>query len=129
MPKQEEVKYTKTHEWIFVQGQEATVGLSDHAQHEMGDIVFVELPKPAQNVEKEKTCAVVESVKSAFDIYAPVSGQISALNDEVAKNPALINQSPMDQAWLFRIKFSNADQVKDLMDWTAYQDFVKQATH
>ena len=129
MPKQEEVKYTKTHEWISVQGQEATVGLSDHAQHEMGDIVFVELPKPAQAVEKENPCAVVESVKSAFDIYAPVSGQISALNEEAAKEPALINQSPMDKAWLFKITLSNPDQVKDLMDWNAYQDFVKQATH
>ena len=129
MPKQEEVKYTKTHEWIFVQGKEATVGLSDHAQHEMGDIVFVELPKAAQAVEKEKPCAVVESVKSAFDIYAPVSGAIAALNDEVAKDPALINQSPMDKAWLFKITLSNPDQVKDLMDWSAYQDFVKQATH
>jgi len=129
MPKQEEVKYTKTHEWIYVEGSEATVGLSDHAQHEMGDIVFVELPKPAQNVEKEKPCAVVESVKSAFDIYAPVSGQVSALNDAVTTDPALINQSPMDKAWLFKIKLSNADQVKDLMDWTAYQEFVKQAAH
>ena len=129
MPKQEEVKYTKTHEWIYVEGNEATVGLSDHAQHEMGDIVFVELPKPAQNVEKEKPCAVVESVKSAFDIYAPVSGQVSGLNDAVTTDPALINQSPMDKAWLFKIKLSNADQVKDLMDWTAYQEFVTQATH
>ena len=129
MPKQEEAKYTKTHEWILVQGQEATVGLSDHAQHEMGDIVFVELPKSAQKVEKEKPCAVVESVKSAFDIYAPVSGQISALNDEVTKDPALINQSPMDKAWLFKIQLSDADQVKDLMDWTAYQEFIKQAAH
>ncbi len=129
MPKQEEVKYTKTHEWIFVQGQEATVGLSDHAQHEMGDIVFVELPKAAQAVEKEKPCAVVESVKSAFDIYAPVSGAITGLNDEAAKDPALINQSPLDKAWLFKIKLSNPDQVKDLMDWSAYQDFVKQAAH
>jgi glycine cleavage system H protein len=129
MPKPEEVKYTKTHEWVFVQGQEATVGLSDHAQHEMGDIVFVELPKPAQNVEKEKPCAVVESVKSAFDIYAPVSGQITALNAEASKEPALINQSPMEKAWLFKIKMSDAGQVKDLMDWTAYQEFVKQSVH
>ncbi len=129
MPKQEEVKYTKTHEWIYIQGNEATVGLSDHAQHEMGDIVFVELPKPAQNVEKEKPCAVVESVKSAFDIYAPVSGQVSALNDAVTTDPALINQSPMDSAWLYKITLSNPDQVKDLMDWNAYQEFVKQAAH
>jgi glycine cleavage system H protein len=129
MPKQEEVKYTKTHEWVFVQGLEATVGLSDHAQHEMGDIVFVELPKPAQNVEKEKPCAVVESVKSAFDIYAPVSGQISGLNEAAAGEPALINQSPLDKAWLFKIKISDPSQVKDLLDWAAYQEFVKQASH
>ncbi len=129
MPKREEVKYTKTHEWIFVQGQEATVGLSDHAQHEMGDIVFVELPKADQAVEKEKPCAVVESVKSAFDIYAPLSGRIAALNDEVAGDPALINQSPMDKAWLFKITLSAPAQAQDLMDWDAYQDFVKQAAH
>ncbi|MBI4803252.1 MAG: glycine cleavage system protein GcvH [Elusimicrobia bacterium] len=126
MPKQEELKYTKTHEWLHVQGSEATVGLSDHAQHEMGDIVFVELPKAAQAVEKEKPCAVVESVKSAFDLYAPVSGRISALNEDVAKEPILINQSPLDKAWLFKIKLSDPDQVKDLMDWTAYQEFIKQ---
>lgn len=129
MPKQEEVKYTKTHEWIFVQGQEAVVGLSDHAQHEMGDIVFVELPKPDQILEKEKPCAVVESVKSAFDIYAPVSGRISALNGDVAKDPALLNQSPMDKAWLFKMQLSDSGQLKDLMDWNAYQEFVKQAAH
>lgn len=127
MPNQEELKYTKTHEWVLVQGNEATVGLSDHAQHEMGDIVFVELPKAAQAVEKGKPCAVVESVKSAFDIYAPVSGSIAALNDEVAGEPALINQSPLDRAWLFRITLSDPGQLKDLMDWSAYQDFVKQA--
>jgi len=126
MPKPEEVKYTKTHEWLHVQGPEATVGLSDHAQHEMGDIVFVELPKADQAVEKEKPCAIVESVKSAFDIHAPVSGRISALNEGVAKEPVLVNQSPLDKAWLFKIKLSNPAQVKDLMDWTAYQEFIKQ---
>ena len=103
------------------------MGISDHAQHEMGDVVFVELPKVGQKLEKEKPCAVVESVKSAFDIYAPVSGSIAALNDEVAGEPALINQSPLDRAWLFRITLSDPGQLKDLMDWSAYQDFVKQA--
>ena len=86
----------------------------------------MELPKAAQAVEKGKPCAVVESVKSA-DIYAPVSGSIAALNDEVAGEPALINQSPLDRAWLFRITLSDPGQLKDLMDWSAYQDFVKQA--
>lgn len=129
MPKPEEVKYTKTHEWVFIQGQEATVGLSDHAQHEMGDIVFVELPKPSQALEKEKPCAVVESVKSAFDIYAPLSGQISGLNEEVTKEPALINQSPLDKAWLFKMKVSDLSQAAGLMDWNAYQEFLKQSVH
>ncbi len=129
MPKQEEVKYTKTHEWILAQGQEAVVGLSEHAQQEMGDIVFVELPKPDQNVEKEKPCAVVESVKAAFDIYAPVSGKIAALNEEVSKDPALINQSSMDKAWLFKIQMSDPGQLSGLMDWNAYQEFVKQNAH
>ncbi|HOW89849.1 MAG TPA: glycine cleavage system protein GcvH [Elusimicrobiales bacterium] len=129
MPKQEEVKYTKTHEWVHVSGQEALVGLSEHAQHEMGDIVFVELPKSAQNVEKEKPCAVVESVKAAFDIYAPVSGKIAALNDEVSKEPALINQSPLDKAWLFKVQMTDPEQAKGLMDWNAYQEFVKQNAH
>ncbi len=129
MPKPEEVKYSKTHEWISVQGAEATVGLSAHAQHEMGDIVFVELPKPARDVEKEKPCAVVESVKAAFDIYAPVSGKITALNEEVSKDPALINQSPMEKAWLFKIQMSDPGQLSGLMDWSAYQEFVKQSAH
>ena len=129
MPKQEEVKYTKTHEWVHVQGQEAVIGLSEHAQKEMGDIVFVELPKASQDVEKEKPCAVVESVKAAFDIYAPVSGKIAALNEEVSKDPALINQSPMDKAWLFKIQMADPGQAGGLMDWNAYQEFVKQNSH
>ena len=129
MPKPEEVKFTKTHEWVHIQGQEAVIGLSEHAQKEMGDIVFVELPKAAQDVEKEKPCAVVESVKAAFDIYAPLSGKIAALNDEVSKDPALINQSPMDKAWLFKIQMSDPEQANSMMDWGAYQEFVKQNSH
>jgi glycine cleavage system H protein len=89
----------------------------------------VELPKPGQNVEKEKPCAVVESVKAAFDIYAPVSGKITALNEEVSKEPALINQSPMEKAWLFKIQMSDPGQISSLMDWNAYQEFVKQSAH
>lgn len=128
MPKPEEVKYTKTHEWVHL-GAEAAVGISDHAQHEMGDVVFVELPKIGQKLEKEKPCAVVESVKSAFDIYAPVSGEVIAVNSAVTGEPALLNQSPLDKGWLFRMKPSTPSEADSLMDLAAYQEFVKQAAH
>ena len=128
MAKPEEVKYTKTHEWIHP-GAEATVGISDHAQHEMGDVVFVELPKVGQKLEKEKPCAVVESVKSAFDIYAPVSGEVTAVNDAVTGDPALLNQSPLENGWLFKMKPASPAEADPLMDWNAYQEFIKQSAH
>ena len=128
MSKPEELKYTKTHEYLHP-GAEAIVGISAHAQHEMGDVVFVELPKVGQKLEKEKPCAVVESVKSAFDIYAPVSGEVTAVNAAVTGEPALLNQSPLENGWMFKIKPSNPAEAETLMDWTAYQDFVKQAAH
>ncbi|HAH31905.1 MAG TPA: glycine cleavage system protein GcvH [Elusimicrobia bacterium] len=129
MPKPEEARYTKTHEWIAFEGAEAIVGVSDHAQHEMGDVVFVELPKMSQKLEKDKPCTVVESVKSAFDIYAPVTGEVSALNTVVTGEPAIINQSPLEKGWLFKMKVNNPDDLKTLMDWAAYQEFIKQGVH
>lgn len=128
MPKPEEVRYTKTHEWAHL-GAETTVGISDHAQHEMGDVVFVELPKVGQRLEKEKPCAVVESVKSAFDIYAPVSGEVTAVNDAVTGDPALVNQAPLEGGWLFKLKPAAPADGGTLMDWPAYQEFIKQAAH
>jgi len=129
MPKPEEARYTKTHEWIALDGDQALVGVSDHAQHEMGDVVFVELPKTGQKIEKEKPCTVVESVKSAFDIYAPVSGEITAVNTDVTVEPAIINQSPLEKGWLFKMKVTNPGDLKTLMDWAAYQEFIKQSVH
>jgi len=126
MSKPEELKYAKSHEWILM-GDEAVVGISDHAQHEMGDVVFVELPKVGQKLEKEKQCAVVESVKSAFDIYSPVTGEVTAVNDAVTAEPALLNQSPLENGWLFKMKVSNPAEADSLMDWNTYQEFVKQA--
>lgn len=126
--KPEELKYTKTHEWIKIEGENATVGISDHAQHEMGDIVFVDLPKMGAKVEKGKQACVVESVKSAFDIYAPVNGEITQVNTKLSDEPALLNQSPLENGWLFKMKVSNPD-YSDLMDWTAYQEFIKTAAH
>ncbi|MEA3306419.1 MAG: glycine cleavage system protein GcvH [Elusimicrobiota bacterium] len=127
MPGKDEVSYTKTHEWVFIEGDNATIGISDHAQREMGDVVFVELPKIAQNLEKEKPCAVVESVKSAFDIYAAVTGEVTAINDKLEDDPALINTSPLEEGWMYKIKLTNSDELNDLMDFTAYQEFVKES--
>ena len=129
MPKPEEARYTKTHEWIAIEGDQALVGVSNHAQNEMGDVVFVELPKISQKLEKDKPCTVVESVKSAFDIYAPAAGEVSAVNTAVTNDPALINQSPTDKGWLFKMKLNNPDDINLLMDWTAYQEFIKQNAH
>lgn len=124
--KPEELKYAKSHEWIKL-GDEAVVGVSDYAQHEMGDVVFVELPKVGQKVEKEKQCAVVESVKSAFDILSPVSGTITAVNEAVAADPAILNQSPLEEGWLFKLKPENPADAENLLTWEQYQVFIKQA--
>ena len=125
-----DLKYTKTHEWARLNDDgSVTVGISDNAQEQLGDMVYIEVPDVGKMVKAAQPCAVVESVKAAFDIYAPVSGKIAALNDGVSKDPALINQSPMDKAWLFKIQMSDPQQANNLMDWNAYQEFVKQNAH
>jgi len=113
-------KYTKTHEWVKIDGQVATVGISDHAQHALGDITFVELPKIGKKVTKGQSCATVESVKAASDIYAPVSGEIAEVNDAICATPEELNKSPFDTAWLFKIKNFSAADTSDLLDATAY---------
>jgi len=120
------LRFTKTHEWISSDG---TVGLSDHAQHEITDVVFVDLPAVGRAVRAEESCTVVESVKAAFDIYAPVDGEIEAVNDAVLKNPALVNQSPYDAGWLFKIKMTSPADREKLMTHDAYQTFIKEASH
>jgi len=122
-----DLRYTKTHEWIAADG---TVGITDHAQHEITDVVFVELPKTTRAVKAEESTAVVESVKAAFDIYAPVAGQIAAVNDAVTKSPALLNQSPYENGWLYKIQMTNAADREKLMTHDQYQEFLKTAaTH
>lgn len=129
MPRPENCRYLKTHEWVCAEGAEALVGVSDHAQKEITDVVFVELPKVGRKVAKGEAVAVVESVKAAFDIYSPVSGEIAAVNEEAVKNPALVNQSPQDQGWLFRVRMSDPGDLEGLMDLPAYQEFLKEAAH
>ena len=115
------LKYAKSHEWIRVDADGlATVGISEFAQDALGDVVFVELPKAGSTVNAGQEVAVVESVKAASDIYSPVSGSIVAVNDALKDKPELINSSPLDQGWLFRLKVSNAAELDALLDAAGY---------
>ena len=121
MYNQENCKFASTHEWAYIENGVATVGISDHAQHEISDIVFVELPKVGTKVEQGKSCCVIESVKSASDIYAPFSGEIIEVNQTTADNPSIVNQAPHGDGWLFKIKISNPDEVKNLLSFEDYK--------
>ncbi|HKC03228.1 MAG TPA: glycine cleavage system protein GcvH [Sphingomicrobium sp.] len=117
--------FTKDHEWVRVEGDSATVGISDHAQEALGDIVFAEGPETGKQVSKGQEAAVVESVKAASDVYAPVSGEVTESNPAVAKDPALINRDPEGEGWFFKLKLSNASELESLMDETAYREWVR----
>jgi len=115
-----DLRYAKSHEWVRVSGDEATVGITDHAQHELTDVVFVELPEVGRRVKAGEACAVVESVKTASDIYTPVSGEISAVNKPVTEIPALINREPYGNGWLFRVRLSDPAEAQALMSPEQY---------
>ena len=116
--------FTSEHEWIKVEGDIGTVGITDHAQGALGDVVFVELPDVGKKVSKGGDAAVVESVKAASDVYSPVSGEVVEANDSIVDQPALVNESPEDGAWFFKVKLSNASELDGLMDRAAYDAFV-----
>ena len=116
-----DLKYTKSHEWVRVSGDFATVGITDHAQQELTDIVFVELPDPGRKVKVGDACAVVESVKTASDIYSPLSGEIVEINKAVVDNPALVNKEPHAGGWFFRIKLANPAELNALLSPEKYQ--------
>ena len=124
-----EVRYAKSHEWILAHGESATVGISDHAQKEITDVVFVELPKPGRKVRQGEAVAVVESVKAAFDVYAPASGEVTEANDAVVKDPALVNQSPQDKGWFFKLRLTLPAELESLMTPAQYDEFSKTAAH
>jgi len=116
-------RYTKEHEWVNVEGDTGTIGLTDHAQKELGDIVYVDLPKVGATSEKGKTIGSVESVKAVSDIYSPVSGEVTAVNELLATSPEKLNEDPHGAAWLIKIKLSSPEELKDLMsaaDYTIY---------
>ncbi len=119
-----DLKYTKSHEWVRVSGGIATVGITDHAQHELTDIVFVELPDPGRKVKAGDACAVVESVKTASDIYSPLSGEILEINNAVVDNPALVNKEPHTGGWFFKIKLANPAELNALLLPEAYQNQI-----
>ncbi len=120
-----ELRFTKDHEWVRLDGDVATIGITDHAQTALGDVVFVDLPEPGREVAEGEACAVVESVKAASDVYAPVAGRIVESNGALTDNPALVNSAPTGEGWFFRIEGVDAATVDALMDEAAYAAFVE----
>jgi glycine cleavage system H protein len=116
--------FTDEHEWIDVAGDIATVGITDYAQSQLGDIVFVELPSPGTAVEKGKDAAVVESVKAASDVYAPITGEVTEINPALEEDPALVNTSPEEDGWFFKMSVGDAGELEGLMDAASYKEFV-----
>src|SRR6187455_685081 len=120
-----DLKYAKSHEWVRANGDVATVGITDHAQHELTDVVFVELPSAGRKVKAGEACAVVESVKTASDIYSPVSGEIVEVNKAAADDPALVNREPHAGGWFYKIKLSNPTELAALLTPEQYQAQIK----
>jgi glycine cleavage system H protein len=119
-----DLRYTNSHEWVRLDGDIASVGITDHAQEELTDVVFVELPAVGRTVDAGDPTAVVESVKAASDIYAPVSGEVVEVNPEVEADPALVNTDPYGKGWIFKLRVKFLADVSDLMDASAYQDQI-----
>ncbi|WP_259782248.1 glycine cleavage system protein GcvH [Aestuariispira ectoiniformans] len=121
------VKYSEEHEWVLVEGDVATVGITDFAQAALGDVVFVDLPEVGDEIEKGGEAGVVESVKAASEVYAPVTGEIVEVNDELEGNPSLVNEDAEEKGWFFKIKLSNPSELDDLMDENAYKAFAEES--
>jgi glycine cleavage system H protein len=117
-------RYTKDHEWILVNGDVATIGITDYAQHELGDVVFVELPKPGTKLAAGKSLGTVESVKAVSEIYSPASGEVIETNDALQTSSEKINSDPHGAAWLVKVRLSNPSEVKNLMDAAAYEAYI-----
>jgi glycine cleavage system H protein len=118
-------RYTRDHEWIRLEGEVAVVGISDYAQEQLGDIVFVELPEVGKKLAKGGEAAVVESVKAASEVYAPLAGEVVAVNDALAANPAAVNESPEGSGWFLKLKLANRTELDGLMDEHAYKAFLE----
>ena len=123
-----EVKYSKEHEWIKLDGEEATIGITKHATEMLGDIVFAELPEKGSNVEKDGTAGVVESTKAASDVYTPVSGEVVDTNQAIVDDPSKINQDPENSAWFFKLKIKDPAEMDTLMNKDDYDKFAKETS-
>ena len=120
-----QILYTKDHEYLRIEGEEGVVGISEHAQQQLGDVVFAEVPPISKKLKQGDAAAVVESVKAASDVFAPVSGEVVAVNSEVESTPGLINEDALGKGWLFRLRLADPNELKGLMDEAAYAEFVK----
>jgi len=118
------LKFTKDHEWLRLEGDTATVGITSYAQEQLGDLVYVELPPAGTQVKKGTEAAVVESVKAASDVYAPLSGEVTATNEKLAGEPGLVNSDPMGDGWLFKIKVADHSELESLIDEAAYKELI-----
>jgi glycine cleavage system H protein len=120
-----DTKYTTSHEWVRLEGDVATVGITDHAQTALGDVVFVELPEVGREVGANEACAVVESVKAASDVYAPLAGRVVEANGRLSEDPGLINRDPTGEGWFYKLEVADAAALDELMDEAGYQRFVE----
>jgi glycine cleavage system H protein len=120
-----DIYFSEEHEWVRVDGDTATCGISEYAQVQLGDVVFVDLPTTGTDVNKDDDCAVVESVKAASDVYAPVSGEVVEVNDALETDPGLVNSDAQGDGWFFKIKISDVSELEGLMDESAYAEFCK----
>lgn len=119
-----DLRYTKEHEWVKIVGNTAIIGITDHAQHELGDIVFVELPEVGDTVALEQAFGSVESVKTVSELYAPISGTVAAINDELSDSPELVNESPYENAWMIKVELSNLEEVDALLTPEQYEALI-----
>lgn len=122
----EELKYSKEHEWVLVEGHVATVGITEYAQQELGEIVYVELPETGEKIVKDDPFGAVESVKAVSDIYAPISGTVLEINDTLPENPETINEDPYGDGWIIKVEMTDMDDLKDLMSADEYAEYVEQ---
>jgi glycine cleavage system H protein len=118
-------RYTKDHEWVVLDGDIATVGITDHAQEQLGDLVHVELPELERAIVEGETCAVVESVKAAADVFAPLAGKVVEINETIVEDPSIVNSDAEGEGWFFRIELDDADSFDTLMDQDAYDEFLE----
>jgi len=120
------LKYTKEHEWVMISEEVATIGITDFAQNQLGDIVFVELPEESSDIEKNEPFGAIEAVKTVADLFAPISGNIIEINKELEDSPDLVNTSPYDLGWIVKATIENRDELNDLMSLDEYENFIKE---